>query len=161
MGLAREAESSLAITAPADGIVLTQKPAALLGQDVASGQPLLDLADAGPRMVRVYIPVSTLDRISADAEVALALPGNFSIVRMPLAPPGGDAVSLPQGLVHSQEYKAHRACLSSTAPRSRCRPRRAIRSFGMAGEAKIFGKRRSLVQSFATSVYDLAKAHLW
>ena len=79
---------------------------------------------------------------------------------MRLAPPGGDAVSLPQGLIHSQEYKGVKMpvfyCSRMTVPAAAGNP-----PFGMAGEAKIFGERRSLVQRFATSVYDLAKAHLW
>ena len=158
--LAGEARSSLVVAASEDAIVLTEHPDALLGQSVGSGQALLDLADAGPRMVRVYVPVSTLDRIPPGAEVALALPGSFSIVRMPLAPPGGDAVSLPQGLVHSQEYKGVKMpvfyCSRMTLPASAGNP-----PFGSSGEAKIFGKRRSLLQRFAASVYNLAKAHLW
>jgi hypothetical protein len=158
--LAGEARSSLVVTAPQDAIVLTAHPDALLGQSVGSGQALLDLADAGPRIVRVYVPVSTLDRIPPGAEVALALPGSFSIVRMLLAPPGGDAVSLPQGLIHSQEYKGIKMpvfyCSRMTLPAAAGNP-----PFGMAGEAKIFGKRRSLVQRIATSIYDLTKAHVW
>ena len=158
--LASEARSSLVVTAPEDAIVVTTDPDALLGQSVGSGHALLDLADAGPRMVRVYVPVSILDRIPPRAEVALALPGSFPIVRMRLAPPGGDAVSLPQGLIHSQEYKGVKMpvfyCSRMTVPAAAGNP-----PFGMAGEAKIFGERRSLVQRFATSVYDLAKAHLW
>ena len=62
-GFAREAQSSLVIAAPVDGTVLTSNPGALLDQDVASGQTLLDLADAGSRIVRVFVPASALDRI--------------------------------------------------------------------------------------------------
>ena len=72
--LAREAQSSLDIAAPVDGPSLPQIPL-LVDQDVASGQVLLDLADAGPRTVRVFIPSSALDRIPRGAEVALSLPG--------------------------------------------------------------------------------------
>ncbi len=158
--LASEARSLLVVTAPQDAIVLTADPGALLGQSVGSGQTLLKLAGADPRTVRVYVPVSILDRIPPDAEVALALPGSFSIVRMRLAPPGGDAVSLPEGLVHSQEYKGIKMPVfyssRMTLPASAGDP-----PFGMAGEAKIFGKRRSLIQRIAISIYDLAKAHVW
>lgn len=158
--LAGEAQSSLVVMAPQDAVVLSAHPDALRGQSVGSGQALLDLANAGPRTVRVYIPVSTLDRIPPGAEVALALPGSFSIVRMPLAPPGGDAVSLPAGLIHSQAYKGIKMpvfyCSRMTLPATAGDP-----PFGMAGEAKIFGRRRSLMQRFAASAYDLAKAHIW
>jgi hypothetical protein len=158
--LAGEARSSLVVTAPEDAVVLTAHPDTLLGQSVGSGQSLLDLAAAGPRLVRVYVPVTELDRIPANSEVALALPGSFSIVRMALATPGGEAVSLPQGLVRSQEYKGIKMPVfyssRMTLPASAGNP-----PFGIGGEANIFGKRRSLIERFATSAYNLAKAHLW
>jgi hypothetical protein len=157
--LAGEARSSLLVNAPKDAVVLSKHPEALLGQNVGSGRALLDLADAGPRMVRVYIPASVLDRISPSMEVALALPGSFAIVRLPLAPPGEDVVSLPQGLVHSQQYKGVKMpvfyCSGMKLPASADN-----QPFGIGGEAKIFGKRRSLAQHVATSLYNLAKAHL-
>jgi len=159
-GIAGEAQSALVITAPADGTMVTQDPGALLDQDVGSGRALLDLADAGPRMVRVYLPVSTLDRIPPGAEVALALPGKFSVVRMTLPAPGSDAVSLPPGLIPSQEYKGIKMpvfyCSRMTLPPSAGNP-----PFGVAGEAKIFGARRSMMERCVTSLYNLAKAHLW
>jgi biotin carboxyl carrier protein len=158
--LAGEAQSALVITAPADGAVVTRDPGALLGQEVGSGQALLNLADAGPRMVRVYVPVSTLDRIPPRADVALALPGRFSVVRMTLTPPGGDAVSLPPGLVPSQDYKGIKMpvfyCSRMTLPASAGTP-----LFGISGEARIFGKRRSIADRFFTMLSNLVRAHLW
>jgi hypothetical protein len=159
-GIAREAQSSLVIAAPADGIVVTQKPAELLDQDVGSGQSLLDLADAGPRVVRVFIPISALDRVPPDAEVGLALPGSFSIVRMTLAPPSGDAVNLPPGLVPNQDYKGIKLPVfyasRMTLPPSAGSPR-----IGVSGEAKIFGVRRSFASRILTIALNLVKAHVW
>jgi multidrug efflux pump subunit AcrA (membrane-fusion protein) len=158
--LAREAQSSLDIGAPVDGTVLTSNPSLLVDQDVASGQLLLDLADAGPRTVRVFIPSSALDRIPRGAEVALALPGQFSILRLALAPPGSDPVELPPGLVSSQKYQGIRMavfyCARMTLPPATGNP-----MFGLSGEAKIFGQRRSFAERVLTAAFDLAKAHLW
>ena len=158
--LAGEAQSALAITAPADGTVVTSDPGGLLGQEVGSGQALLTLADAGPRMVRVYVPVSTLDRIRPGAEVALSLPGRFSMVRLTLTVPGGDEVSLPPGLVSSQDYKGIKLPVFYTSrmtlPASAGSP-----LFGTSGEAKIFGKRRSIAERFFTVALNLAKAHIF
>jgi hypothetical protein len=159
-GMAREAQSALVIEAPADGTVVTQDPRALLDQDVGIGQVLLDLAASGPRIVRVYVPVSALDRLPSGAEVALALPGSFSIVRIPLAPPGGDAENLPPGLIPSQDYKGIKLpvfyCSRMTLPASAENP-----PFGVAGEAKLFGTRRSLASRIFTVALNLTKAHVW
>jgi putative peptide zinc metalloprotease protein len=159
-GMAQEAQSSLEITAPADGTLLTPNPGSLLDQDVGTGQALLEVADAGPRMVRVYIPVSTLDRIPANAEVALALPDKFSVVRMRLAAPAADAENLPAGLVASQDYKGIKmpvfycSRMALPAAAGELLP-------GTSGKAKIFGKRRSIAGRFATAAVNLLKAHVW
>jgi putative peptide zinc metalloprotease protein len=158
--LARQVQSSLVIVAPVNGTVLTQDPNALLDQDVASGQLLLDLAETGPRVARIYIPVSALDRIPPGAEVALALPDRFSIVRMTLTPPGGDAVTLPPGLVAKQDYKGIKLPVFYSArvtlPASAGNP-----LFGVSGKARIFGVRRSLAGRFLEMLLNLIKAHLW
>jgi len=159
-GLADEAEMSLDVSAPANGTVLTSNPALLLDQDVAVGQPLLELADAGTRTVRVFIPSSALNRIPQGAEVALALPGQFSVVRIALSAPSGDAVPLPPGLIESQSYKGIKLavfyCSRMTLPASSGNP-----MFGLAGEAKIFGVRRSLAERFLVEIFNLVKAHVW
>ena len=158
--LAGEAQSSLLMAAPRDATVLTQNPAALLGQQVGSGQPLLDLADDGRRAVRIYIPSAALERTSAGAGVALELPGRFSPVRLTLAQPGGDAVNLPQGLVASQSYQGIKLPVFYSArmalPASAGSPR-----FGVAGRAKIFGVRRSVAERLFTIAADLVRAHIW
>jgi putative peptide zinc metalloprotease protein len=159
-GIAREAQLSLVVASPADGTVLTRNPGQLLDQDVASGQSLLSMADAGPREVRIFIPASELDRIPSDAEVALAFPGKFSVFRMALAPPGGDAVALPQGLIARQEYKGIKMplyyCSRMPLPASAGNP-----LFGTSGQAKIFGVRRSFAERTLTVVFNLVKAHVW
>lgn len=158
--LAREAVSSLEITAPSDGIVLTQDPGSLLNQDVAAGQPLLDLADAIPAVVRVYIPVSALDRIKPGSEVALSLPDRFSILRVPLAPFGGDSETLPPGLTPMQSYKGIKLpvfyCSRIPLPASA-----GGAKFGASGQAKIFGERRSLAARGYTVLANLIRAHVW
>ncbi len=77
--LAKEAHSALELTAPADGTILTSDPALLVNEDVGYGQPLLRLAE-GARMARIYIPTSALQRISANAEVVLVMPDEFTLI---------------------------------------------------------------------------------
>jgi putative peptide zinc metalloprotease protein len=158
--IAGSAQSSLLVTAPEDGVVLTVDPAALLNQDVASGQSLLALAEAGPRMVRVFVPASALDRIPPHAEVALAPPGRFSIIRLPLVQMESEAVILPPGLVANQDYKGIVLptffCARILLPASA-----EALPIGTGGRAKIFGRRRSLAQRCATVVINLVRAHVW
>jgi membrane fusion protein (multidrug efflux system) len=159
-GLAREAQSSLVISAPADGMILTRNPEVLRDQDIASGQPLLKMADLGSRVVRIFIPASALDRISPGAEVALALPGQFTVLRITLASPGGESEVLPPGLTAQQDYKGIKQAVYYSSrmvlPDSADNP-----PLGVSGQAKIFGVRRSLAGRGLRLALNLVKAHVW
>jgi putative peptide zinc metalloprotease protein len=159
-GIAREAEVSLVLDAHMDATVLTHDPGSLAGQNVASGQALLQLAETGQPFARVYIPAIALDRIPLGAEVAFSLPDRFSIIRTVLPAPGGEAVTLPQGVVASQDYKgiklptfyATRVALPASAGNP---------PLGISGQAKIFGARRSLASRILIIGINLFKAHAW
>jgi len=157
---AEEASTSLEIKAPAEGVILTPDPESLAGQFIGSGGPLLEFADAGTRSVRVYIPPAALDRIPADAEVAFMLPGSFAVTRMKLAPPGGESVELPGGLVEKQKFKGVQAslfyCSRMSLPASAGSP-----PLGVAGQAQILGTRHSLAARSIREISDLVHAHAW
>jgi putative peptide zinc metalloprotease protein len=159
-GLAQEAQSSLLILAPADGTVLTRDPAALLQQNVASGQALLALASDGPRSVRIFVPASALDRIPPRAEVALLPPGSFSVVRLKLATLQGEAVDLPAGLIASQGYKGV-VLPTFYSARMELPGSASNLPLGLAGHATVFGERRSLIRRLGSAMLNLVRAHVW
>jgi putative peptide zinc metalloprotease protein len=158
-GLANEAQSFLILAAPVDGIVLTQNPSLLVDQEVGSGQPLLELAE-GARDARVFIPTSAFNRISTDSEVTLALPGQFRMLRLKLSQPAGDPVSLPPGLIPTEKYQGFKTPVFYSSrvalPAAGGNP-----LYGLAGQAKVFGVRRSFAGRVAMVVSDLIKAHVW
>jgi hypothetical protein len=160
LSLADEAHSSLVVRAPLDGIVLTKDPESLIGQYVGPGGPLLDLADAGTRSVRVYIPSAALDRIPLDADVSFPLPGRFSVMRLKLPAPGGEAVELPTGLMDARKYKGMQSPLFYCA-RMPLPPSAEAPPLGVAGTAKIFGNRHSLADRALRLISDLVRAHAW
>jgi putative peptide zinc metalloprotease protein len=158
--LAFEAQTSLLIVAPSAGVVMTEDPSALREQNIAAGQALLSLADTGPPSVRVFVPASALDRIPADAELALAPPGRFAVIRMRLAPLRGDAVALPGGLVAKQDYKG--IVLPAFYSATMTLPASAQDlPIGMSGTARIFGARRSFFERSMTVVGNVVRAHVW
>ena len=158
--LAQTVQSSLNLTAPADGIVITHDPAALMHQDVTSGQSLLDLAETGPHIARVFVPASAINRVAAGAEVSLAPAGSFSVIRLRLTPVDGQALTLPPGLVPHQDYKGIVLpafyCARIPLPPMQRSPR-----FGSSGDAIIFGPRRSLFQRGAQVLVNLVREHVW
>ena len=158
--LAHLAQSSLVVTAPADGVVLTTDPSALSQQSVASGQLLLTLAGSGPRIARVYIPYSALKRITPGAEIALASPVATDILRFHLGPLDGDPVPLPPDLEGRKLYKGVELP-TFYQTRLVLPPSNADFPLGISGNAKIFGARRSLFSRFLTVASDVIRAHAW
>jgi putative peptide zinc metalloprotease protein len=157
--LANEAQTSLLVAAPSDGTIVTKNPLTLVDQDVGSGKPLLELA-VGPREARVFVPVSAFSRISANSELVLALPGQFELIRLKLTQPAGDPVPLPPGLVPAEKYQGFKVPVFYSSrvslPAAAGNP-----MYGMSGQAKIFGKRRSLAGRAAMAVSDLVRSHIW
>jgi len=131
----------------------------LVDEKVGSGQPLLELAE-GARDARIYVPTSAFNRISADSEVVLAVPGQFGLVRLKLTRPAGDPVSLPPGIIPAEKYKGFKLPVFYSArvtlPAAVGNP-----MYGLSGQAKLFGMRRSLAGRVAMVVSDLVKAHVW
>ena len=157
--LASEAHAQLVLSAPTDGTVLTDDPTLLKDENVASGQPLIELAE-GERVARVFIPTTAFDRISTDSEVVLALPGQFSMIRLKLPRPDGEPASLPDGIVAKEKFQGIRMPVFYTA-RVALPANAKNQMFGLAGSAKIFGKRRSLAGRVGMELTDLMKAHVW
>ena len=159
--LAKTTQTSLLVTAPAAGVILTADPEALSHEDVASGQSLLEIAEPGPRVARIFIPASALNRVPQHAELALAPAGSFSIIHLQLLSIESDAVSLPQGLVAHQDYKGivlpsfYSAKVPLPLQMGETPP------LGSTGEALIFGKRHSLFERGAEIAMNLAHAHIW
>jgi putative peptide zinc metalloprotease protein len=158
-GLANEAQSSLELTSPVDGTVVSENPAMLLDQNVGYGQALLRIADEA-RMVRVFVPAPALNRIAPNSEVALALPGQFSLLRLKLPVPAGEPYTLPAGLVATEKYQGIKLPIFYNSliplPATGGNP-----MYGLSGRAMIFGVRRSLAGRIATAFANLVKAHVW
>ncbi len=162
--LADEAADSLVVRATVDGRVLTAKPGSLVGQRVGSGEALLSLAGAVggevQRRVRVFIPAGEMNRIREGDEVAIAPPGRFAVVRIPLTLVEGEAASLPEGLIAHQEYKGI-ALPTFYAARLTLPQGSSWLPLGTAGVAKVFGARRSLAARVVEVVLDVVWAHVW
>jgi hypothetical protein len=157
--LADEAQSRLVLTAPADGTVLTENPRSLEDSNVAPGQPLIELAE-GERTARIFIPTSAFARVAAGSEASLQLPEEFEHLRVTLPQPESTPVSLPAGIIAKEKFQgiklpvfyAARIALPSEAGNP---------MYGLAGRAKIFGQRRSLVGRVVLVLSNLVKTHVW
>ena len=158
--LASSTQNSLTLRSPVDGVLLTENPVDLLHRNVSSGQALLTVAQSGSPVARLYIPAAAFDRIPAEAEVALALPGQFRIVHLRLSRIDADPVTLPEGLIASQAYKGIKLPVFYSTRVSISEHGDDL-AFGTSGEAKVFGLRRSVFQRALTIAMNLLRAHVW
>lgn len=151
---------SLTIDAPFDGIVMTTAPENLTGKSVGQGEEVLRIAKVDPPVIRIFVPASDLNRVHPGDLVALDTQASFQPIRLRLAPLDGETFVLPDGILHSQQYKgfelptfyAAHIYLATSVPE--LRP-------GMAGRAKIFDKRRSLAERMVFSLRNLVWSHVW
>jgi putative peptide zinc metalloprotease protein len=158
--IAREEGAQLAVTAPAGGVVATSDPESLLNRDVTTGQTLLTVVDPTQLVARLFVPVSEMDHVRQGDTVSLQLPSQFSEIHGRLGTMEGSAVPLPSGLLTEQDYKGmvlptfYTTRMPLGAMGSGIQP-------GMSGEAKIFGRRRSLAGRIATIFGNVLRTHFW
>ena len=157
--IAGEEGALLAVTAPANGVVTSVDPHNLLNRDVTTGETLVTIVDPKRLAARLYVPVSEMDRLRVGDPVSLQLPSQFREIHGRLGTMEGSAMPLPPGLVAEQEYKGMELPTFYTTRMplgevSDVRP-------GMSGEAKIFGRRRSLAERMATTLANMLHTHFW
>ena len=150
---------SLTINAPFDGIVMTPEPENLAGKSVGRGEELLRVAKASP-VVRIFVPAPELNRVHPGDLVAIDTHAAFQPINLRLAPLDGETFALPDGILHSQQYKGFELP-AFYAARIRLETPVADLKPGMAGRAKIFDKRRSIAERALISARNLVRSHVW
>jgi putative peptide zinc metalloprotease protein len=158
--IAREQGAQLAVRALAAGVVATSDPESLESRDVTTGETLLTIVDPSQLVARLYIPVSEMNRIQFGDPVALQLPSQFSEIKGHLGTIEGSALPLPPGMIAEKEYKGIALPTFYTTRMPLGLPRDGMR-LGMSGEAKIFGRRRSLAGRVTNMLGNLLHTHFW
>jgi putative peptide zinc metalloprotease protein len=157
---ASEEGAQLAVAAPVGGVVTTRDPENLLNRDVATGQALLTIVDPSRLVARLFVPLSEMERARVGDPVSLQIPFEFSEVHGRLGTMESSAVPLPPGLLAGQQYKGLELPTFYTT-RMPLNEMGAHIEPGMSGEAKIFGRRRSLAARIVTAAGNLLHAHFW
>ena len=157
---AHDESAQLAVVAPEDGVVATDDPENLLHRDVTRGETLLRVVDRAHLVARLYVPVSAMDRIRLGDEVSIQIPSQFHKIYGRLGILEDSALPLPPGLLPDLEYKGMVLPVFYTTRLAPGGMGDGIQP-GMCGEAKIFGKRRSLAQRIATILGNVLRSHFW
>ena len=152
--------ASLIVNAPFDGVVMTPSPADLTGKNVGPGEELLKVAKVGPPTIRIFVPVSALDRVRSGDLVACDIKWAFHHLKLRLTALDGAAVPLPEGILTAQQYIGiqmptfYEARIIADGAAADLRP-------GTTGRAIIFGRSRSVLERVYDSLRDLARSYVW
>jgi putative peptide zinc metalloprotease protein len=157
---AREEGAQLAVVAPTGGVVATRDPESLLNRDVTTGATLLTIVDPSQLVARLYVPVSEMDYVRVGDPVSLQLSSQFSEIHGHLGTMEGSASPLPPGVVANQDYKGMVLPTFYTTRMALGEAGNGIQP-GMSGQAKIFGRRRSLADRVATIFGNVLHTHFW
>ena len=158
--IAHEEGAQLSVAAPAAGVVATADPANLVNRDVTTGETLLTIVDPSLLVARLFVPVSEMDHIRVGDPVSLQLPSQFKEIRGWLGPMEGSGMPLPAGLLADQEFKGIALPTFYTARMPLKDLNNSVRA-GMSGQAKIFGRRRSVANRIATMFGNVLHTHFW
>jgi multidrug efflux pump subunit AcrA (membrane-fusion protein) len=156
---AQEEGAQLVVTAPVGGVIATADPESLLNRDITTGERLLTIVDPSRLVARLYVPVSEMDYVRVGDPVSLQLASQFTEIHGKLGTMEGSSLPLPPGLLAGAEYKGITLPTFYTtrmplADMGEIRP-------GMSGQAKIFGRRRSLAERIATIFGNVLRTHFW
>jgi multidrug efflux pump subunit AcrA (membrane-fusion protein) len=157
---AREEGAQLSVATPTAGVVATADPENLVNREVTTGETLLTIVDPSQLVARLFVPASEMDRIRVGDPVSLQLSSQFREIRGRLGPMESSVVPLPPGLIANQEYKGMTLPAFYTARMPMEALDNSIRA-GMSGQAKIFGRRRSIADRMAIMLGNLLHTHFW
>jgi putative peptide zinc metalloprotease protein len=158
--IADEESALLAVTAPVGGVVATSDPENLVNRDVTTGETLLTIVNPSQLVARLFVPFSEMDYIRVGDPVSLQLPSQFMEIHGRLGTMEGSPLPLPPGILAQQAYKGialpafYTTRMPLGAEAGQIRP-------GTSGEAKIFGRRRSLAYRLATIFANVLRTHFW
>jgi len=149
----------LNVSSPIFGVVVTARPADLVGASAEAGDPLLEIVDSSQLRARIFIPAFAMRDIRLDSPVRLQVTGRFNLLngRLSLVPPS--AALAPAGLVPREQlqginpprYYAGIVLLANDG---------SLRD-GMTGTAKIFVRKQSIAALIWRFTRDLLERKVW
>ncbi len=152
--------AQLQVRAPIAGVVTTPRLSDRLGTYATEGSELLELADLNRLRARIYISEYEMYKLEPDSAVRLHIDGEFKrhwarTVAVEPAPP-----DIPPGLMDLSKFKGQRPPKFYVFDVALDNPEGTIKS-GMAGTAKVYGRRRSLVGLAFQRLEDIIGGKIW
>jgi multidrug resistance efflux pump len=157
--VAQEA-SKLSLISPISGLVLTPRVRDRMGSYVTAGTEIAEVADTSEMRARLYVPEFDMRDVHPNAAVSLHFDARFGPRLARLGTTSPASTEIPDGLIHKQDYKGLEAPRYYVAEVLLSNRDGALHD-GMAGSAKIFVRRRSLMGFVWQDVHDFLGRKIW
>ncbi len=157
--LAAEKERRLSIVAPIAGIVVSPHIEDLRGNYLTDGAPIAEIHDLSVMRARIYVAESDMRTLSEISGDTIKLDSRLGSMRGPIEAIGPMPEEPPPGLIDLTKLKGLRP-----PPRyvvSVLLPNDGTLRSGMIGEAKLFGRRQSLVGKAWHPIADFVGRKIW
>lgn len=135
--------AQLELRSPIAGLVLTPRLSDQMGAFLPAGTEVAEVADLSAMRARVYVSEHDLSKFHIGSEVRLLAHGAFRTADASVAAIEPVSSEIPGGLIDLSRYKGLRPPNFYVIDVTLSNPSGALKP-GMAGEAKIYGQRRSL-----------------
>jgi putative peptide zinc metalloprotease protein len=153
---------SLNVVSPLRGTVLTPRLKDSLGTRLPAGAAVVEVADLSLMRARIYVPETELRelRLASRPRVEILFDGMMRSYDGDFQDVGPATESMPQGLMHDQDYKGLHSPHFYAATVMVPNPKGELRD-GMAGSARIVVGRQAPVVALWRIVADFVGRKLW
>lgn len=152
--------SHLDVQSPISGTVVTRRPPDRLGSFATEGTELVEIADLHQLRARIYISEFEMHKLAGNSPARLQIDGMVgrhnarTIAVEPLSS------GIPVGLMETSRFKGQRPPTFYVFDSIVDNPKESLKP-GMAGTARIYGRRRSLAGLAFLQVADLVGGKIW
>jgi putative peptide zinc metalloprotease protein len=150
----------LRMRSPFQGVVLSPRPQDWVGSYAEAGSELLEIADTSRMRARVYVAEADTKRAALGASARLLCDSSVLPIQGSVVTVAPAAYEIEPGLMAHSTFKGIRLPNYFVYDIVVDNPDGELRS-GMAGRAKIFGKRRSLAALFWEPVGNFLGRKIW
>jgi putative peptide zinc metalloprotease protein len=157
--LAAEA-SSLAISSPISGVVVTPRLADRVGSYVVAGTELAEVAALKTLRARIYVSEHDVYKLHVGAPARLVVDGEFEMWRAAVASIEPLSVAIAPGLVDLSKYAGMSQPTFYVVNLLVANPQEELKP-GMIGTARIYGARTSLAGLAARGAVDFFARKMW
>ena len=158
--IATQQVGKLTLRSAIDGVLLTPRLQDRVGSYVTSGTKLAEVADLSTMRARIYVPEFSMRELHVRAPASLFVDSLGSARHGTVDSISPVAAEAAAGLFHQVDYKGIRPPKYYDVSLSLPNPGGQLRD-GMAGTAKIFVERRSLVGMGLRLVRDFSSRKIW